>query len=182
MKLSVNTGRKFREDTTLQEWVDEGVSIYRESEKLTWDLADWAAFGERTFGALKEFCEKHGMNYGTLRNFAYVATNVELSLRNDKLSFYHHMAVAPLPRRDQAKWLTKAAANNWSVAELRRQLRDGETDASNDGPIFRFEEKSALDLHHALTSKPATYWTHQTKSIWREKVRPIVEFYETKLL
>jgi hypothetical protein len=158
------------------------MSIYRSAELLTWQLADWAAYGDREWGALKEFCEKHGMNYSTLKTYAYVARSVEMSRRLDQLSFAHHAEVAPLPSREQAAWLKKALGNNWSVAELRRRIRRGDqARPGSEGPKFIFDDKAVLQLHHTLTAKPSEYWNDNTRALWRDKLRPIVEFYQSTL-
>jgi hypothetical protein len=171
--------------TSLEEWVAMGNDIYRSAERLTWHLADWAAFGERSFGQLGKFCETHGINYQTLRNHAYVAQNVQLSRRRDKLSFSHHCEVAPLPTREQDKWLLSAEREGWSVAELRRQIRkslSSQSSTESDGPVFKFADKTALDLHHFLSTRPQTFWTDTSKQYWRRKLAPIVEFYEQTLI
>ena len=38
----------------------------------------------------------------------YVAEHVQISMRMENLSWTHHSLVAPLPSRDQKKWLKKA--------------------------------------------------------------------------
>ena len=111
------------EKATLEQWADIGRKLYHAGQTMTWWLADWAAYGEREYGALKEFCDKQGMNYGTIRTMAWVSSSVELSCRHDNLSFQHHHEVAALPVRDQKKWLAKAEKENLSVVEFRRQIR-----------------------------------------------------------
>ncbi len=175
--IKSNLGQEFSKDMTLEEWAAIGREIYSSAEGLTWQLADWAAFGEREHGALKEFCEKQGMNYGTLKTYAYVASNVEKSNRFDQLTFTHHIEVAPLPSRKQSEWLTKAAKENWSVSELRRQIR-GQPEPG-DGKPFAFEEKRAIDLLQHLSTRPSEYWTPERKTFWREHLKPIIEFYST---
>lgn len=109
---------------TLDQWVAIGRKLYHTGQTMTWWLADWAAYGEREYGKLKEFCEGNGLNYGTIRNLASVALAVELSRRRDNLSFSHHVEVSALPAREQSKWLSQAAKDNWSVVELRRRIRE----------------------------------------------------------
>lgn len=40
--------------------------------------------------------EETGLDYQTLRNYKYVASRIELSLRKDNLHWHHHLVVAPL--------------------------------------------------------------------------------------
>lgn len=177
-------GREFETATTMEQWAEIGNSIYRDAESLQWVLADWAAFGEKHWGALKEFCEGHGMNYGTLRNYAFIATNVEMSRRRDNLSFGHHQEVAPLQPEQQTHWLTKASVNHWSVAELRRRIRTSETNSlssTSDGPVLKYATKSALELSDFLTTRPSEFWNDSTRSYWRDRLKPIVEFYQERI-
>jgi hypothetical protein len=111
------------EKATLEQWTDIGRKLYHTGQTMTWWLADWAAYGDREYGQLKEFCEIQGMNYQSIRDIAYVAANVELSRRRDNLSFTHHREVAALPAREQSKWLALAVKDSLSVVELRRQIR-----------------------------------------------------------
>lgn len=111
------------EKATLEQWVEIGRKLYHAGQTMTWWLADWAAYGEREYGQLREFCEANGMNYGTISNLATVARSVESSRRRESLSFSHHVEVAALPARDQKKWLADAEREKWSVVELRRRIR-----------------------------------------------------------
>src|SRR5579864_8527254 len=75
---------------TEKEWAEMGARLWHSGESLLWWLADWAAFGNRKWGALKAFCEANPrIDYGRLRNLASVAGSVHLSLRSDKLTFAH---------------------------------------------------------------------------------------------
>lgn len=67
-----------------------------------------------------------GYERGTLRDYAWVAR--KSSIRIDDLSFAHHRLVAPLPPDDQREWLTLALQNEWTVAELRRELKGRRVD------------------------------------------------------
>jgi hypothetical protein len=175
--LKIQLGYHIPENASLEQWVREGIDIYRRAEELTWHLADWAAFGEKKFGRLKEFCEAQGINYQTLINHAYVARSVGISRRREKLSFTHHAEVAPLDAPLQSLWLRRAEEHNWSVAELRRQIRRklaGGASTESDGPVFRFADKSAIELHQFLSSQKEDYWTDAMKEFWRPKIAPIV--------
>ena len=65
-----------------------------------------------------------GLDYGTLRNFKYVSSRVELSLRNDNLTWNHHVAIAPLESTEQQNWLDKASELGWKVKDLRRAIKE----------------------------------------------------------
>src|SRR6185437_16632391 len=67
--------------------------------------------------------ESVGLDYQTLRNYAWVARQVELWRRREKLSFQHHAEVASLPPDQQDVWLDRAQTERWSRNQLRRHLR-----------------------------------------------------------
>ncbi|MFD9426223.1 MULTISPECIES: hypothetical protein [unclassified Streptomyces] len=60
-----------------------------------WWLADWLIHGEATYGwrRYKEAVERTGLDYQTLRHYAWVARRFEHDRRRDSLSFAHHAAV-----------------------------------------------------------------------------------------
>lgn len=63
--------------------------------------------------------------YQTLKDICWVATKVEFSSREEKLSFKHHLEVAVLSdKNEQAKFLEIAERDNLSVRELRKAVRD----------------------------------------------------------
>jgi hypothetical protein len=65
-----------------------------------------------------------GLEVQTLKDCKWVAQQVKLSCRQDNLSFKHHVAVAPLPPREQKRWLKQAEINGWSASDLRGKLRE----------------------------------------------------------
>src|SRR5690606_17166251 len=66
----------------------------------------------------------------SLREYAYVARSVEMSIRMDNLSFGHHQIVAGIKdpvtkkplKREQQKWLEKANTHGWSIKTLREAI------------------------------------------------------------
>jgi len=87
-------------------------------------LGDWLVFGQATYGGrYREAVERTGLDYQTLRNYAWVARRFELSRRRDTLSFGHHAEVAALPGPEQDFWLRKAEEFGWSTMRLRAEVR-----------------------------------------------------------
>jgi len=64
-----------------------------------------------------------GYDIASLRNMAWVASRFDLSLRNDKLTWSHHVLLAPLDAEEQRRWLQHASEERLSVADLRLELR-----------------------------------------------------------
>lgn len=80
---------------------------------------DWLNYGERAYGEkYSQAIDATGFEYGAVANFAWVAKAVEPSTRVESLSWTHHREVAALDPSDQAQWLERAEAEQWSVREL----------------------------------------------------------------
>lgn len=105
-------------------WQAIGRRIGDVADSSTWWLADWAAYGEGTYGEkYRHAIAVTGFGYQTLRNYAWVARRFDVSRRRDELSFAHHAEVAALDEDEREEWLDRAQRDNWSRNELRAQLR-----------------------------------------------------------
>lgn len=105
-------------------WKRLGEQLGLLSNASSWWVGDWLVYGERRYGSgYREAAEIIGLEYQTLRNYAWVASVFPLYRRRDKLSFQHHAEVASLPEEQQEHWLRAAEDNRWSRNELRRRLR-----------------------------------------------------------
>ena len=63
-----------------------------------------------------------------LRNMVYVASNIQLSLRKDNLSWTHHMVVASCTDAQQAEYLQYAVDHPMSVSEFKDYVRGRQGD------------------------------------------------------
>lgn len=168
------------ESLRMEDWAQIGRRLVRMDQVTKWWLGDWAAFGLRKYGQLKEFAEANNLNYGTLRNLAWVSENVELSRRRDSLEWSKHAEVAALKPREQSKWLAKAESEGLPVAKLRQEIRQsqGERNALEpDGPVTHFASKALDDLVHWLERQPGEFWTAERRAVWKERLRPVVDFF-----
>lgn len=164
----------------LEAWTEHGRTIWKESEKLTWELSAWADIGDAKFGALKQFCIAHGMNYDRLKHYAQVSRNVPLKNRVDQLTFCHHLEVSLLPEAKQKKWLKRAQDEALTTSQLRAAIREDEGDQNallSDGPPLKLPTKHALDLCAWLQRQPSDFWTAESKHFWKGQLKPIVEFW-----
>jgi hypothetical protein len=89
-----------------------------------WWIGDWIRYGTARWGErYVEAARVTGYDVATLRNMAWVASQFDLSLRSDELSWSHHVLLAPLDEEDQRRWIEKAVEERLSVADLRLELR-----------------------------------------------------------
>lgn len=121
------TGMIFPETLSERSWERIGSSLRELSNSSAWWLGDWLVFGEAAYGwrRYREAIERTGLDYQTLRNYAWVARRFEHDRRRDTLSFAHHAEVTRLSPPEQDYWLRRAEQRKWSRNELRRAVRAG---------------------------------------------------------
>jgi hypothetical protein len=93
------------------------------SKSVQFWIGDWVNFGERKYGdKYKEALEITGLKYETLMNISSVCANVGTSLRNENLTYNHHVAVAKLSPKQQEKFLKQAEEEQMPVSKLRNLI------------------------------------------------------------
>lgn len=95
---------------------------------MQWLLGDWLKVGEnREWGeTYQRVASEFDFEEKTLREYAYVARNVNLSIRMDKLSFGHHQIIAKYHDNPtvQESLLEGAVREGWSIKAFRQMLKD----------------------------------------------------------
>jgi hypothetical protein len=118
------TGLVFPRRLPFAAWLGIGAQLAAVATSSAWCLGDWLVYGQAAYGGrYRDAIERTGLDYQTLRNYAWVAGRFELSRRRDTLSFGHHAEVAALPAPEQDFWLRKAEEFHWSTMRLRREVR-----------------------------------------------------------
>jgi hypothetical protein len=146
-------GIRFRRDLTFETWTVMGQRIATISNASAWCLGDWLLYGQRTFGdRYREAVDATGLDYQTLRNYAWVARRFELSRRRDNVSFQHHAEVAALPEVAQDLWLDRAQRSGWSRNELRRRIRSGHES------LRGWPERAAVVVRIEVSSERQRRW------------------------
>ncbi|MYR47713.1 LmbU [Streptomyces sp. SID4928] len=116
---------RFARPVSFAAWEAAGVKIARAHDSSAWCLGDWIVYGQARYeNRYKQAVEAAGLDYQTIRNYAWVARRFDLSRRRESLSFQHHAEVASLATQElQDKWLDLAETHRWSRNELRRRIR-----------------------------------------------------------
>lgn len=152
--LATRIGLRFAGALTFEGWERAGEQISRIVSSSAWCLGDWIVVGQSRFtDRYKQVIEAVGLDYQTVRNYAWVARRFELSRRRNTLSFQHHAEVASLPPDEQDYWLDRAEDLGWSRNRLRQEVRKSRNADIGDGP-----EASAL---------PRIVVTHERIARWR---------------
>ena len=106
------------------DWLTTGRRLGAIGRCSQWWVGDWVRYGTSKWGEkYAEAARVTGYDVASLRNMAWVASRFDLSLRSDKLTWSHHVLVAPLDTDAQKEWLERACKERLSVADLRLELR-----------------------------------------------------------
>jgi hypothetical protein len=119
------TGLRLPQRLTFEQWLKIGNQLASLTTSTAWCLGDWLVYGEKAFtGRYREAIAQTSLDYQTLRNYAWVAKQVPLSRRRDRLSFSHHAEVAALSEPEQDFWLRTAEELAWTRNRLRREVQE----------------------------------------------------------
>jgi hypothetical protein len=106
------------------EWLATGRRLGAIGRCSQWWIGDWIRYGNSRWGEkYAEAARVTGYDVASLRNMAWVSSQFDLSLRSDKLTWSHHVLLAPLEAEEQLYWLDCADRERLSVADLRLELR-----------------------------------------------------------
>ncbi len=139
-------------------WLATGRRLGTIGRCSQWWIGDWVRYGTARWGEkYAEAARVTGYDVASLRNMAWVASRFNLSLRSDKLTWSHHVLLAPLEPEEQRKWLRRAGEERLSVADLRlelRGLRQGENTERGAAAAGDDGEEAAVCPHcgHSLRS------------------------------
>jgi hypothetical protein len=115
------------------EWMAAGRRLGAIGRCSQWWVGDWIRYGTTKWGEkYAEAARVTGYDVASLRNMAWVASRFDLSLRSDKLTWSHHVLLAPLPVDEQKHWIARASEEKLSVADLRIELRAQERAEASD--------------------------------------------------
>lgn len=122
--LTRRTGLSLPSNFSLTEWKRFGRKLFLISDSSSWWHGDWLVFGQNKYpGRYRQAMEETGLDYKTLRNYAWIARRFPAPERHPQLSFQHHAEVASLEPAERRVWLERAAQEGWSRNALRQHLR-----------------------------------------------------------
>jgi len=120
--LATPTGLVVEGDAPEQEWEDFGAALARADKALQWLIGDW--YNQVPWGDKKAACERVGLNYGSAKKYGEIAGKYEMRIRIHNCAFAHHQVAASLPAPQRTEVLEDAAANNWTVREVRAAVKE----------------------------------------------------------
>lgn len=109
---------------TFEHWERTGSQLSGIVDSSSWCLGDWLVYGKEQYSdRYRHVLQTVGLDYQTLRNYAWVAGRFPLARRRPGLSFQHHAEVASMLAPDQDRWLDEAQSKGWSVKQLRAAVK-----------------------------------------------------------
>lgn len=153
--LTRRTGLTVPSTFSLHEWKRLGRQLFLISDSSCWWLGDWLVHGQDRYpDRYRQAVEETGLDYKTLRNYAWVTRRYPAAVRHAGLSFQHHAEVASLPAAEREAWLSRAEREQWSRNVLRRQLR-----AELAGPSRAERSREEVRLQLRTTPDRENAWS-----------------------
>ncbi|MFE0425013.1 LmbU family transcriptional regulator, partial [Streptomyces sp. NPDC058953] len=118
--LTTNVGLQIPAGLAFEEWERAGRQLSGIVNSSSWWLGDWLVYGKDHYSDRYERgIRAAGLQYQTLRNYAWVSRRFDVVRRRAGLSFQHHAELAPLPVEEQDVWLDRAEQQGWTTKQLR---------------------------------------------------------------
>ena len=141
--MTTKVGLQMPAGTPFEEWERAGRQLSGIVDSSSWWLGDWLVYGKDHYvDRYQHGIRAVGLQYQTLRNYAWVSRRFEFERRRPALTFQHHAELASLPVDQQEMWLDRAEQNWWTTKQLRRSLR-----AEREG---QEQSGSAVEQAHRL--------------------------------
>ena len=155
-------GIEFHGDLTLEEWEKLGEKLGDTERSIGFMIGDWINYAESKWGEkYNEAIAATGLEYQTLRNYAWVAKRVHLSARADNLPFRHHAVVAKLKDTEQQKhWLQMAEDHDLSYRRLQKSLNFGRL--ATEEEVEGDPADKGVVTHLALINRLLRWWKQTT--------------------
>jgi hypothetical protein len=122
--LTTKVGLHIPAALSFDEWKLAGRRLSGIVDSSCWWLGDWLVYGkDRYSDRYQRGIAAVGLQYQTLRNYAWVSRRFPLDRRRTALTFQHHSELASLPIEEQDKWLDWAEQGTWTTKQLRSAVR-----------------------------------------------------------
>ncbi|MBK3562594.1 LmbU family transcriptional regulator [Streptomyces sp. MBT62] len=132
--LTTNVGLRIPVGLTFDDWERAGRQLSGIVSSSSWWLGDWLVYGKDHYtDRYQRGIRAAGLQYQTLRNYAWVSRRFELHRRRVALTFQHHAELASLSVDEQDMWLDRAEQMTWTTKQLRNAIRMARADERQHG-------------------------------------------------
>lgn len=109
------------DSTDIETWKEAGRELARTKRRLTWEIIDWLAFGDRKWGVTYDWAaEMMDTHPQTLRNYVSIYNHAGFIMRDYKLGITFYQAVANEKLSDDDKRMLL------DIADGKRPAREGD--------------------------------------------------------
>ncbi|WP_405528491.1 LmbU family transcriptional regulator [Streptomyces avidinii] len=127
--LTTKVGLQMPAGMSFDDWEKAGRQLSGIVDSSSWWLGDWLVYGKDHYtDRYQRGIRAAGLQYQTLRNYAWVSRRFDFSRRRGALSFQHHAELASLPHDEQESWLDRAEQRKWTTKQLRSAIRAARED------------------------------------------------------
>lgn len=120
-----SVGLRISGNPNFDDWCEFTEKLQILEGATQWSIGDSLNYGESRWGEkYAQAVEEGPLKHGTLRNYAWVAARIDLSLRSDKLTFAHHQEIATddYTNEQRKELIAIAVCNKLSVAQFKKYL------------------------------------------------------------
>ncbi|MFE6578942.1 LmbU family transcriptional regulator [Streptomyces rochei] len=155
--LTTNVGLQLPVGLTFENWELAGRQLSGLVNSTSWWLGDWLVYGKDHYSDRYERgVRAAGLQYQTLRNYAWVSRRFPMDRRRASLSFQHHAELASRPVEEQERWLDQAEQQGWSTKQLRRAMRVARGDETRETLQAEMTRLAVPDQHLQWWHRAAT--------------------------
>jgi hypothetical protein len=134
---------------SFEDWERAGRQISGLVNSSTWWLGDWLVYGKEHYSdRYQRGIRSAGLQYQTLRNYAWVSRRFDFHRRRSSLSFQHHAEVASLSVDEQEFWLDSAEQHGWTTKQLRNAISNARDGAKQDGRDIEAKRQLSVPDSH----------------------------------
>ncbi len=151
--LTTGVGLQMPVGLSFDDWERAGRQLSGILNSSSWWLGDWLVYGKDHYvDRYQRGIRTAGLQYQTLRNYAWVSRRFEFHRRRAALSFQHHAELASMPVDQQELWLDRAERMKWTTKQLRSAIRvERESDS-------RSEEETGATRRLAVPDSRLQWW------------------------
>ena len=184
-------GIEFHGELSFEEWESLGEKLGDAERSIGFMIGDWINYAEQKWGEkYNEAIGCTGLEYQTLRAYAYVAKKIDLLNRFNNLTFTHHFTVAKLKDADERRhWLEMAEKHDLSVRRLQKSINFGRVateeevqgDPADRGYVTYLALLNRIRRWWAReTGKaPVEEWDEDRREVLKKDFKLVVEIYES---
>ena len=131
--IMTRVGLRLPADLPFDDWERAGHRLSSVVNSSLWCLGDWLVHGKKNYAdRYMRAIRTAGLQYQTLRNYAWVSRRFSWDRRRPLLTFQHHAEVASMPQDEQDRWLDQAEQKAWTTKQLRAHIRQGRIEETDD--------------------------------------------------